>query len=335
MAASVYADAASLGVEEFASKYTYAEELEASGGSPYEDDVELGMAEHDTAVPEPGSPEWKQLIADLPAAPKLSLGGAYLHEKQDPKHRMGDLLESSFSVYQQKHPEDPAGAHFYTWLDAMPDYERVLLVSNATSGHSAVLMRGGATGNIKPSMVKAFMKGVAYLDKAGRKSRQVHFNAGTAFQDTAEGRNPLSTAEMSTVFSGKGFGIWVISEKGKLYVGNHIKGMVHHSSFLAGASVMCGGEMWARNGKILLLTAKSGHYQPRRENMQWALQALETCVSNFGEIKVMVWKPYQPQVYLVSPATFSSSYDWRPWGNISKDEMTRLRAGNFASFPSA
>lgn len=56
---------------------------------------------------------------------------------------------------------------------------------------------------------------------------------------------PLSTAEMSTVFSGKGIGIWVMSEKGKLYVGNHVKGMIHHSSFLAGANVIGDGRQAA------------------------------------------------------------------------------------------
>jgi len=337
--ATIYAGYASLNtlkVEDLASLYE--EDYGLSGEEDSEDDaVEDGMAEHE-AAPEPGTADWKQIIANLPPAPKLSLGAAYQFEKQDTKHRMGDLLKGCFTVYQQKHPGDPSGANFYKWLDEMPDLDRVLMVSNAASAGaaSAHLMRGSATDNIKPSMVKAFMKGVAYLDKAGRKSHRVHFKGGTAFQTTKEGaQQELSTAEMSTVFSGKGFGIWVMSEKGKLYVGNHIKGMVHHSSFLAGADVMCGGEMWARNGKIQFLSAKSGHYQPDKSNLRWALQVFETCVSNYGEIKVAVWKGNPGRIHLFSPSDCFMNNDWEAWGRLNRDEDARLKAGNFASFPSA
>lgn len=299
-----------------------------------EDDVEEAMAGL-AAGPAPGSTDWKQLIADLAPAPQLSLGPRYVREAQDPKHRMGDLLEGCFHVYQQKNPGDPTGANFYTWLDAMPDWDRVVMVANAESAGktSAAMMRGTQKGNIKPSMVKAFMKGVAYLDKTGRKSHRVLFKGGTAFSRNGEHETELSTANMATVFSGKGYGIWVISENGKLYVGNHVKGMVHHSSFLSGAEVMCGGEMWARNGKIQFLSAKSGHYHPGRENLVWALNVLETCVSNYNDIKVMAWNGADPKVYLVSPLTFASSARWVCWGNMNKTEMTRLKVGDFSSFP--
>ncbi len=286
----------------------------------------------------PGSPDWKRLIALLPRPESRELGPHYKREAQDPKHRMGDLLEECFKVYEVKHPEDPTGVHFYHWLDDMHDWDRVLLVS----GHH--LMRGERKdANIKPSMVKAFMKGVAYLDKSARKSRRVYFNGGTAFLKDGEAGSgalagavmvPLSTAEMSTVFSGKGFGIWVISEKGKLYVGNHVKGMVHHSSFLAGANVMCGGEMWARNGKIVFLTAKSGHYNPGVEHLSWALRVLETCVDNFDDIKVMAWTTRDNKLLLVAPRTILFSANlYTAWGPLTRNDLARLSAGNFASFP--
>jgi hypothetical protein len=288
----------------------------------------------------PGSPDWKRLIASFARPAARELGPAYKREAQDPKHRMGDLLEECFKVYSVKHPEDPTGVRFYRWLDGMGDWDRVMLVS----GHG--LMRDtGKDAYVKPSMVKAFMKGVAYLDKSARKSHRVFFNGGTAFFKGGEAGTgalggtvmvPLSTAEMSTVFSGKGFGIWVISEKGKLYVGNHVKGMVHHSSFLAGADVMCGGEMWARNGKIVFLTAKSGHYNPGIEHLSWALRVFETCIDNFDDIKVMAWNSYSNKLLLVAPRTSLWSANlYTAWGPISGNEMARLRVGNFASFPTS
>jgi hypothetical protein len=126
-----------------------------------------------------------------------------------------------------------------------------------------------------------------------------------------------------------------MSESGKLYVGKHVKGMIHHSSFLAGADVMCGGEMWARNGKIELLTAKSGHYNPGIEHLVWALKVLETCVDNFDAIKVMAWSTRTDKLLLVAPRTilWDTSGLYTAWGPITPDEGARLRAGNFASFP--
>ncbi len=280
----------------------------------------------------PGSADWKQYIASFERPESRQLRPAYERERADPKHRMGDLLEECFKVYAQKHPEDAQGVRFYQWLDGMGDWDRTMLIS----GHG--LVRGGNPAKdhtVKPSMVKAFMKGVAYLDKAQRKNHRVYFSGGTATFRNGPTEVPLSTADMSTVFSGKGFGIWVISEGGKLYVGNHVKGMVHHSSFLAGANVMCGGEMWARNGKILFITAKSGHYNPGTEHLSWALRVLETCVDNYDDIKVMAWRRNTSRLLLVAPykIIWDTSGYYAAWGDITQDEMSRLRAGNFASFP--
>ena len=263
---------------------------------------------------------------------------------------MGDLLEVCLQVYGQKHPGDPAGTYFYRWLDGMGDWDRTMMIVNhqlvrpADKARPAHMNQGVIEQHsISPSMVKAFMKGVAYLDQAGRKSRRVFFNAGSAFFKAGEAGTgalggavmvPLNTSEMSTVFSGKGFGIWVMSEKGKLYVGNHVKGLLHHSSFLAGANVMCGGEMWARNGKIVFLTAKSGHYNPGIEHLVWALRVLETCVDNFDGIKVMAWTTYSDKLLLVAPRTILWGANlYTAWGPISGNEKARLSAGNFASFP--
>jgi hypothetical protein len=99
---------------------------------------------------------------------------------------------------------------------------------------------------------------------------------------------------------------------------------------------MCGGEMWVRNGKILYLSGKSGHYQPGKENLNWALNVLETCVDNFDSIKVAAWRDgTETPVYLVSPRGFLWSMDWKTWGKFTKDEKARIGAGNFAGFPSS
>ncbi|WP_342358420.1 hypothetical protein [Terrarubrum flagellatum] len=75
-------------------------------------------------------------------------------------------------------------------------------------------------------------------------------------------RRPLDTAKMVTAFSGPGFAIYVVSAEGNLHVSSHSAGLRHHSSLLAGAPVACAGEIKVDNGRIMMLTNKSGHYVP-------------------------------------------------------------------------
>ena len=61
--------------------------------------------------------------------------------------------------------------------------------------------------------------------------------------------------------------IFVLSQKGRLYVGQKIKGRLHHSSFTAGAPTNAAGNIRALRGKLIALWPKSGHYRP--DPLQW------------------------------------------------------------------
>ena len=74
--------------------------------------------------------------------------------------------------------------------------------------------------------------------------------------------SPFDTTRMVTVFSGTGFGIYVMSVQGNLHSTSHAAGFRHHSSLLGGAPVAGAGELQVRNGKLMLLSNKSGHYTP-------------------------------------------------------------------------
>jgi hypothetical protein len=87
----------------------------------------------------------------------------------------------------------------------------------------------------------------------------------------------LSTANMSSAFSGRGWGVFVCSmpmagPDGKIgeyvFSNTHRSGFDHHSSFLGGAPVMAAGE-WIvdSTGRIRVMTGKSGHYKPKWENI--------------------------------------------------------------------
>lgn len=69
-----------------------------------------------------------------------------------------------------------------------------------------------------------------------------------------------STRDGETVFSGKGWQIFVYSPDGSLYIHDHIASGFHHTSFLGGAAVLAAGELTIDQGLIRCLTAKTGHY---------------------------------------------------------------------------
>ena len=302
-----------------------------------ENGIEGGLDEFENR-PVVGTSEWKKLISEINKPAALSLKGDYLREKTDKKHRMGDLLAGCFSGYKDQKPGDPDGNQFYDWLDAMADLQRLMIVANAGKAGEHMRDTQGAKSpdaNIKPSMVKAFMKGVAYLDRIGRKSHRVKFVGGTAKLNGVD----FSTSDMRTVLSGQGFAIWVMSEKGKLYAGSHVKGMVHHSSFLEGENVMCGGELIADAGKIKYLSAKTGHYKATTSHLVWALTVFETCVNNFDGIKVLVFKDQtvagvkKAVPKLLAPRdVINDPFGYDAWGDLGPKRIEWIRSGQWGNF---
>lgn len=77
----------------------------------------------------------------------------------------------------------------------------------------------------------------------------------------------FDTQALSTCFSGAGWAIFVVSPDGKMYAHKHVEGIYHHSTFLSGSAIMAAGELVVEQGLVKCITAKSGHYNPTRENM--------------------------------------------------------------------
>lgn len=65
------------------------------------------------------------------------------------------------------------------------------------------------------------MTGVTYLSRAARRNYRVAIQQGTLVW---RGR-PLDMSALSTVFSGRGWGIWVMSPKKRFYTNSHLKGL--------------------------------------------------------------------------------------------------------------
>lgn len=66
--------------------------------------------------------------------------------------------------------------------------------------------------------------------------------------------------------------------------GNTTRGF-HHCSLFGGAPVAAAGEMSVRNGILLAVTPKSGHYQPRRQKMMNLSSELRYQGVNPGNVK--------------------------------------------------
>ena len=201
---------------------------------------------------------------------------AYHLEKLDPKHRMGDVLSPMLGVWQRS-PSKAQGLGFFEWLDTLSQIEVTRYLTDLVSP-------GFARAN-----APAFMTGVQYLNRIARRYYKV-------IPDRRHSRllyngSPLTTkrAPFETVFSGRGWGAWVLSPTDSLYTGPHVRGQFHHSSFLSGAPVKAAGEWMCSGGRVEFITGKTGHYQCDIKALVGALVFLGS-VTGLGGASVVVWK---------------------------------------------
>jgi hypothetical protein len=69
--------------------------------------------------------------------------------------------------------------------------------------------------------------------------------------------------------------IWAMGPAGRLYVSSiQQPGLFNHSSFLAGGSVICAGEIIIIDGKIKYISNRSGHYRPPDKTLDIAIDKL-------------------------------------------------------------
>ncbi|ESR49888.1 hypothetical protein CICLE_v10033816mg [Citrus x clementina] len=81
--------------------------------------------------------------------------------------------------------------------------------------------------------------------------------------------------------------IFVMSASKKLYAGEKRKGSFHHSSFLAGGATLAAGRLMAEGGKLMSVSAYSGHYRPSNENLDNFLAFLKENGVDAGKVQVI------------------------------------------------
>jgi hypothetical protein len=132
------------------------------------------------------------------------------------------------------------------------------------------------------------MRGVKYLDAASRISYRVDIQNGVLHW--ANRRLDTKIQNLQTVFSGIGWGIWVLSPDGDFYTGSHKVGEFHHSSFLSGEPVKAAGEWQVSNGQIDYITGKTGHYRCDVNALLLALRQLAGMRALHAKTKVIIWE---------------------------------------------
>lgn len=209
-------------------------------------------------------------VVPLFAGGSGNCGTDYTMEKLDPAHRMADVIRL-FARYA------PSNVRLYEWMSSLSYLDVCRLMRDK-----------GMSQNYIQTFAPAFMRGVKYLDAAARISYRVDIAKGILHW----GDSPLDTVtqKLETVFSGVGWGIWVLSPNGEFYTASHKTGEFHHSSFLSGEPVKAAGEWQVRNGRIAVITGKTGHYRCGTNALVLALRQLSGMDALPASAKVIVWK---------------------------------------------
>lgn len=97
---------------------------------------------------------------------------------------------------------------------------------------------------------------VYYMDDRARVGHEV-------FVEGAEGKLVDASGVELNAGSEDDLAMFVMDETGVIYLSeSEAIGQLHHSSFLAGGNVAAAGEMLVREGRLILITNRSGHYRP-------------------------------------------------------------------------
>lgn len=127
---------------------------------------------------------------------------------------------------------------------------------------------------------------VQYHSEEFRKNLEVSFKDGQLYQDNRL-LQPLIQENPFGEMTSSGKLIFVISPANKFYIGRSIEGLVHHSSFLAGASVCASGSIKiSASGKVREITEESGHYRQGTTSLIYTLKFLEEQGVDINNIKI-------------------------------------------------
>ncbi|CAL9182953.1 unnamed protein product [Musa hybrid cultivar] len=162
-------------------------------------------------------------------------------EAIDPRHRYGHNLNLYYDVWFKSESTQP----FFYWLD-VGDGKEVILENCPR--------------------IKLQQQCIKYLGPKQRRAYEVIIKDGKLFYKQ-------SGISVNSVDGTKW--IFVLSTSRTLYVGQKIKGLFQHSSFLAGGATTAAGRLIAKEGILKRIWPYSGHYLPTEENFKEFINFLQ------------------------------------------------------------
>ncbi|KAJ3675089.1 hypothetical protein LUZ60_004131 [Juncus effusus] len=218
----------------------------------------------DSLTPEPVGSKWTRVVLN---ASKVGQGLceddravtlAFWHwiEAIDPRHRYGHNLE----FYYKEWCNSQAGQPFFYWLDVgegrdldLTDCPRSILTKECIK-------------YLGPQEREQY----EYVIEEGK---MIHKQSGELFNTSNNG-------------SEKEKWIFVMSSTKAIYAGQKKRGHFHHSSFLSGGATVAAGGLTIKNGVFKRISAHSGHYRPKDENIDNFLDFLQHNGVDLNQVKV-------------------------------------------------
>ena len=234
----------------------------------------------------------EKFIKEIKYAPKGSFSGpkgmplipSMQAERANPQHKagfaVGELLNEDLKLAQIYVANflaimgDKANAsNFSQYLEGLGDDLGAQYVIKLINSWSTTEVQLDQMNNM-----------VRYLDMERRQKYVIE--PGTDgllyFRDAFESavkfeRKPFDTSQSTAAYGGRsGRAIWVQGPSGRFYSSNESQaGKFHHSSFLAGRDVKAAGDWKVTQGKLMMISAISGHYHPTLESLKGALVDLQ------------------------------------------------------------
>ncbi|KAJ8570783.1 hypothetical protein K7X08_037755 [Anisodus acutangulus] len=176
-------------------------------------------------------------------------------EAIDPRHRYGHNLH----IYSEAWCKTDSGQPFFFWLD----------------------LGDGKKFDLKECPRSKLQKqSIKYLGPHEREHYEyivaegkiVHEKTGTLLDTTK-------------VLPGAKW-IFVMSTSRRLYAGEKKKGMFHHSSFLSGGATLVAGRLVVKDGRVMSISAYSGHYRPTEDRLDSFLSFLNENGVNLDEVEI-------------------------------------------------
>ncbi|KAL4310304.1 hypothetical protein GQ457_01G040570 [Hibiscus cannabinus] len=169
----------------------------------------------------------------------------------DPRHRYGHNLHFYYDVWFESASSQP----FFYWLDVGD---------------------GKGVSLDKCPRLVLHRQCIKYLGPKEREAYEVILEKGKLIYK--QNKEAVNTREGSKW-------IFVLSTCRVLYVGEKVKGLFQHSSFLAGGATVASGRLVVHHGTLHAVWAYSGHYRPTQDNFMELCSFLEEHHVDMSNVK--------------------------------------------------